>query len=209
MTKHNTNLLLLHTFTQARQIKALHYYFHLILDIFICEINLFLKWVLKSESPTTQYTHTQRYWLYLPAAGSCLSGHAELRRMTCLILLSRDARAGRQAREWCSQWSRVGWVRARLQTLLQAKFQTIIYGWSSLTKHRAFHFVQDLGEYNALTINIQTESSSHLQLRGAPGIQQDRFHLADLSDVSMEAWAAVTHKHTQGVGRPLRLCNAA
>lgn len=51
--------------------------------------------------------------------------------------------------------------------------------------------------------------NSHLHLRRAPRIQQNGFHLAYLSNVSMEAWAAVTHKHTQGVRRPLWIWNTA
>lgn len=49
---------------------------------------------------------------------------------------------------------------------------------------------------------------SHLHLRGAPGIQQDGFHLADVSDVPVQARAALTDKRAQGVGRPLGICKA-
>lgn len=50
--------------------------------------------------------------------------------------------------------------------------------------------------------------SAHLHLRRAPGIQQDGFDLADVSDVSVEARAALTDKRTQGVRRPLGICQA-
>lgn len=60
------------------------------------------------------------------------------------------------------------------------------------------------------TLHTHTQDrSSHLHFRGAPGIKQDGFDLADLSNVSMKAWAAVAHKHTQGVGCPLRICDTA
>lgn len=52
------------------------------------------------------------------------------------------------------------------------------------------------------------DPSAHLHLRGAPGIQQDGFHLADVSDVPVQARAALADKRAQGVGRPLGICEA-
>lgn len=43
---------------------------------------------------------------------------------------------------------------------------------------------------------------AYLHLRGAPGIEKDGFHFADVSDVPVKTWAALTHEHTQSVGGP-------
>lgn len=51
------------------------------------------------------------------------------------------------------------------------------------------------------------DPTAYLHLRGAPGIQQYGFHFADPSDISMKAWAAETHKHSQSVGCPFWICN--
>lgn len=71
-------------------------------------------WLLLKGPPHT-HTHTQRYWLYLQ------EWKAE-----------SDARSG----AWSDGWGR----GQRVQTLPQAKFQTVIIGWPSLSKHGAFYF---------------------------------------------------------------------
>ena len=145
---------------------------------------MFLKWVLKSESQDSAHTLTK----ILVVSASCwlMPFRPHWIESDDLSYSSKQAESDAH--------SGGGWLEARPEAADVSSGQVL---------HNNLWLVFSQKTQGFILMNKIT----YVHLGGAPGIKQDRLHLADLSDVSVKGRAAETHEHSQGVGCPLRICS--